>query len=217
MTLYVENQLFPPLYVFKKLINVTHVKLEKCERFEKRSFRNRYVLAGANGVSTLTIPVKGGREQKALITDIEIDNAEDWQTRHWRGITSGYRKSPFFDYYAEGVRNLLFSSETKLFDLNTAILQRLCDWLNLHVTIGFTDCYQPTVEGVDLRNKLLPKNFQSEGENWQPRYSQVFEDRLGFQANLSILDLLFCEGPNAANLLQKSVAKETGEPGSRNC
>jgi hypothetical protein len=50
----------------------------------------------------------------------------------------------------------------------------------------------------------LPKNFQ-EDKNFV-KYNQVFEDRTAFQPNLSILDILFCEGPETNSILKRYAA-----------
>ncbi|MDB5940434.1 MAG: hypothetical protein JWP77_2798, partial [Polaromonas sp.] len=98
------------------------------------------------------------------------------------------------------------SEEKKLFTLNINILDYILKTLNINTLLEYTSSFQKDyIEEVDCRNEILPKNFQTNRENWTPKYSQVFEDRLGFQPNLSILDLLFCEGPNAIHLLNSSV------------
>ncbi|MDB5245964.1 MAG: hypothetical protein JWQ40_358 [Segetibacter sp.] len=206
MSLVIENQLFPCVDYIKKVIKTKYVKLEQCESFQKMSFRNRYIIAGANGITSLTIPVAGGREQKQLIKEVQIDYTTNWNTIHWRSICSAYSKAPFFDYYASDIKNLIFSEEKKLFTLNINILDYILKTLNINTLIEYTSSFQKDyIEEVDCRNEILPKNFQTNRENWTPKYSQVFEDRLGFQPNLSILDLLFCEGPNAIHLLNSSV------------
>lgn len=204
MALLIDLQCFPCIDYIKKVIEEKYVKIEKYESFQKTSFRNRYVIAGANGLTNLTIPVAGGREQKALITDIKIDNTTGWKTRHWRSITSAYSKAPFFDFYRDEVKDMLFNPDENLFNFNVFILSKLCNMLSINPVIVFTEQYSKLSMETDFRNRFLPKSFQAEAD-WKPRYSQVFEDRLGFQPNLSILDLLFCEGPNSGNLLQQSI------------
>jgi hypothetical protein len=209
MKLLIDLQLFPSINYFKKLIESTHVRIEEYENFQKMSFRNRYLIYSSNGVAHLTVPIVGGREQKTLITDVEIDYSTDWRIKHWRSIRSAYSKAPFFDYYSSEIRDLLYSGENSLFNFNFFILKKLCNLLNVSLIISFTTGYYRTYDAdiLDYRNKLLPKSFQNDVDNWQPKYPQVFEDRYGFQPNLSILDLLFCEGPNARNLIEKSINK----------
>jgi hypothetical protein len=172
--------------------------------FKKMSFRNRYVIAASNGLTSLTIPIRGGREQKTVVKQIEIDRTTNWPIKHWRSISSAYRKAPFFPYYEEEVKNLVFNPDDNLFEFNIAIITKLCNTLKINIFEGFTERIEKEKTDYDLRDKFLPRNFQEDGDQWAPRYSQVFEDRIGFQPNLSILDLLFCQGPNAKNLLEKS-------------
>ncbi len=202
MTAIVEIQYFTTIDTVKTLIEKKHVRIEQYEHFQKMSFRNRCIISTANGLTLLTVPIKGGREQKALIRDVKINNSEPWQRTHMRTLISAYSKAPFFHYYICDIEILLNSTEKYLFDLNLKILSFIIKVLKIKVSVQLTSEYKlEYLDALDMRNKILPKNFQKDRENWKPRYSQVFEDRLGFQPNLSILDLLFCEGPNAINLL----------------
>lgn len=121
MPLVVECQLFPCIYYIKKLIESKHIKIEVYENFQKMSFRNRYIIAGANGIQNLTVPVLGGREQKSLIKEVRVDNSTNWKTKHWRGLLSAYSKAPFFEYYASEIKSLVFAEEEFLFLLNIKI------------------------------------------------------------------------------------------------
>ncbi len=202
MPVIIENHFFTPVDTFKALVLEKHITIEQYESFKKMSFRNRCIIFGANGLALLTVPIEGGREQRALIRDVKINNSSPWRRTHLRSLISAYSKAPFFQYYFNEIEALLNSDEKFLFDLNLKILSFLFKSLNMNVSLELTSEYKfKYPNALDMRNKILPKNFQKDKENWKPRYSQVFEDRLGFQPNLSILDLLFCEGPNAINLL----------------
>lgn len=206
MILLIDCQLFPSVCYIHNLSSHNYVTIEKYDNFKKISFRNRYIIAGANGIQNLTVPIAGGREQKALMKDIKIDNSTNWQTKHWRSLVSAYNKAPFFEFYSEDVKALLFSKEKFLFSFNMEILKWICKTLKIKATIGFTESYVKNyIDKTDLRNCILPKNFQENCGNQSLHYAQVFEDRLGFLPNLSILDLLFCQGPNAAFLLNGIV------------
>ena len=205
MFLVIESQSFPCIGYVKKLSTFKHVKIEAYESFQKISFRNRYVISGANNAISLSIPIAGGREQKTLIKDVRIDNATDWQTRHWRTLLSAYNKAPFFDFYSLDVKNLIFSGESNLISLNSKMLGWICKTLGINVMLEFTDQYIAHYDGqTDCRNYFLPKSFQKDTTYLIPKYPQVFEDRLGFQPNLSIIDLIFCVGPNASDLLARA-------------
>lgn len=197
----VEGQYFSCINYIKALNKTKHAKIELYESFQKMSFRNRCILASDKGLINLTVPLKNGREQKCLITEVEIDNSELWARRHWRTICSCYRKAPFFDFYAGDVERLIFAEKKYLFDLNMSILLWVKHVLKLKTEISFTDKFVSIYidqDVLDVRKKWLPKNFQKGDDAAEIRYEQVFREKTGFQPNLSILDLIFCEGPNAA-------------------
>lgn len=205
MTKIIDLQMFPCINYIKELINSTNIEINANESMQKRSFRNRYIILGANGLISLTAPIKGGREQKHPINEILIDYSNNWQIKHWRALQSSYMKSPFFEYYAENVHTLLFSKEESLFLFDLKILNWLLEVLNINTIIKILHHHSDIQnDAIDRRNHFLPKSYQNECEENHITYSQVFEDRFGFQQNLSILDLIFCEGPNAINLLKNS-------------
>ncbi|BAV06238.1 WbqC family protein [Filimonas lacunae] len=177
----------------------TYVNFEACENFQKNSFRNRCVVAGSNGVINLSVPLVNGRDQKVLYKQLKIDHTQNWQVQHWRTITSCYQKAPFFEYFAPGVESLLTKQHEYLFEANLEIITWLKKVCKLKVTIGETSDYVPEYTGdgiTDARNAIRPNNYQQSPELVSPYY-QMFEDRIGYQPNLSILDLLFCAGPTA--------------------
>lgn len=166
------------------------------------SFRNRYIISGANNTISLSIPIAGGREQKTLIKDVRINNVMDWQTTHWRTLLSAYSKAPFFEFYSRDVKSLIFSKEDMLLSLNIKVLVWILNVLKINLVVEFTrDFILHYANHTDCRNYFLPKSFQKDTINWVPKYPQVFEDRLGFQPNLSIIDFIFCVGPDASRLL----------------
>jgi hypothetical protein len=202
MPLIVETQYLPSVSTFKTLKQQTNVLIEQYEMFQKISFRNRCVIFGANGLISLTVPIAGGREQKLPIREVEIDYSKSWQRVHLRSLESAYNKSPFYHFYKSQIESMIYSGEKYLFDLNLKIMEYFLNALKIRNDIGFTSEYKLSyADSVDARNTILPKNFQHNVLNWKPKYPQVFEEKWGFQANLSILDLLFNEGPNAGNLL----------------
>lgn len=205
MSFIIDSQCFPCFNYINFLIKSKYIKIEKYDLFKKMSFRNRYVICGANGLINLTIPITGGREQKTLMKDVLIDNSVNWQIKHWRSLTSSYSKAPYFEFYAEEVKSLIFGKEEFLLAFNMKALDWVLKVLKIELLLGLTEGSTRNYEGEeDFRNYFLPKSFQQTTKGSFPHYSQVFEDRFGFQPNLSILDLIFCEGPNAIHLLQQS-------------
>ncbi len=196
----VDLQLFPCVEYCRTLVKSKYVEFEQYENFQKSSFRNRLVIPSANGLVTLTIPLIGGREQKVSIRQVKIDHSIDWASQHWKTVKSCFMRSPFFDYYEQELETLFFDKSTFLFDFNLKILNWVLEKLKLDIAITLTDSYiYQYDEGViDDRNCWLPKNYQTTSAI---KYSQVFEDRIGFQPNVSVLDLILNEGPNARNIL----------------
>lgn len=203
-TLIIVNQYIGNINWYKTLFKFSYVKIEQYESYQKMSFRNRMVIVGSNGLINLSVPLENGRGQKGLIKDVKIANTSNWAEQHMRSILACYGKSPFFEYYRDGLFAIYQKPFVYLQDLNIAMII----WVNLQLkyagNISFTEQYHIDYPAgyIDLRNQIKPSQFQLV-EN-QIKYVQVFEDRVGFQNNLSILDLLFCCGPNAKSIIINS-------------
>jgi hypothetical protein len=200
--LIIDSQYFACVNSINISFQFSNIKIEQYENWQKMSFRNRMVVAGSNGPVHLSVPLEKGRDQRQLVKDVKISQHEDWQKQHWRTIESCYSRSPFFEFYRDGVWELMQKKQVFLLDMNMAILAWLQKMLKnqgrVSLTENYVKEYAPPVK--DLRNHFLPKNYQE--MPFSIRYTQVFEDRIGFCPNLSILDLLFCCGPNAKDLLK---------------
>lgn len=168
------------------------------------SFRNRCMITGAQGIISLSVPLRDGRNQQLPVNEVLIADSEKWQERHFRSIESAYNRSPFFDHYRDELAALYRKPFTHLSGWNLECMNWLKGKLEWPAEIRFTDA---AVEfgrnGMDDRRDLvLPKNYNQ----FQPvRYRQVFEERTGFFSNLSILDLLFNTGKSASDLLKKAA------------
>ncbi len=205
MNLIVESQYFAPISLYLILEKNSNIVFEQFEVYQKRSFRNRCVIAGANGPVSLSIPLHDGREQKRFIRDIRIANQYEWQDQHWKTIVSSYNRSPWFEYYKSSLEKFYVKRFEFLFDLNLELFEWTIQKLEMDKVAELTDHFEKQYddqEFLDLRNKLLPNNYQTFKT---PNYSQVFMERSGFLPNLSILDLLFCEGKNSRGLLKGST------------
>lgn len=171
--------------------------LDKAEHYEKMTGRNRYNISGSNNSIMLSVPLMNGRNQHVPMREVRIHNGEKWQVQHWRTLVSVYKRSPFFDHYEPSMQPLFEVPYTYLAEFNKAALLWVKQQLRLKFELMETDVFvkQYPQEIVDMRPKnreILPT---------PPVYYQVFEDRVGFLPDLSILDLLFSEGPQAANYL----------------
>ena len=170
------------------------------------SFRNRCLVAGAQGIISLSVPLRDGRNQQMAMKDVLISDTENWQARHFKSIQSAYNRSPFFEYYQDELAALFQKHFTRLTDWNIHCLNWVKEKLEWTAEIRFTETAIPYQAGSfdDRRNLVLPKNYTQ----WNPvKYRQVFEERTGFFPNLSILDLLFNSGKESGELLCNSNLK----------
>ncbi len=194
----IETQFLPSQYFFA-LHAQQGVYVEIHENYQKRSFRNRCIIAGPNGPQLLTIPLRKGKNQQKPITKVEISYDEDWPRKHLSALKTAYQSAPFYEHYIDGLKEILLKKEPFIFLLN----KNLMDWFIYQLadlkSIQYTDTFHKNIGSLDKRNTCNPRNYQL----WNTlKYPQVFEDRLGFLPNLSMIDLLFCQGPAAGLMLQ---------------
>jgi len=200
----IELHYLPSLEYFCALQQFDAIELEKCENYVKQSYRNRCYINTAQGVEMLIVPLTS-KHGKTLIKDVRIDQSKKWQNNHWRTIESAYRKAPFFEYYSDDLRSILYHKQDFLFDLNLELLSFCLKSIRLNPTLSVSLFYEKvTLKPVfDLRSQINPKKPASDRNFYKPEsYQQVFGS--GFVENLSLIDLLFCEGPRATSLLHTS-------------
>lgn len=165
------------------------------EHYIKRSQRNRAQILSANGVMSLTVNVENANRPRQMIKDVRIDYSKRWQHQHWVSIMSAYKSSPYFDHYAHLLEPFYKREWRYLVDYNMEYLSTLLRLLGVDDKVNISDKYVAAREDdVDLR----PKHNEGSTFVAEP-YFQVFSDRMPFVANLSILDLLLCEGPQAVS------------------
>ena len=232
MTLIIDLQYFPSIILYKTLYNFSNIVFEQYESYQKMSFRNRCQIVGAEGVIDLSIPLVRGRDQKALMKDVRISGAQPWQSQHWKTIVSCYSRSPWFEFYRDELEGLYRRQWNFLLDWNLVCFEWTMKALGMTVPVSLTESYEKgyAADGVtDWRGKILPKHlaegmagpgegmagFHGAGlangsvtgstvDGGVRPYRQVFEERIGFIPNLSVLDLLFCEGKQSIRYLRSS-------------
>ena len=203
---------FPPVSYFAAMaeeMGVTVpsvVYIEACENFQKQSYRNRCLFYGAEGVQTLSFPiVHEGGTHKIPITEIKIDYKTPWVQQHERAITSAYRTSAFFEYYQDELFAILESRQERLFDLNMMLTRFFIEKTGILVDLRVTEDYRREPLFTDLRETVHPKrqNTILADLGLEKPYFQVFSPKYGFKSDLSIMDLLFNEGPDSILYLKK--------------
>lgn len=169
------------------------------EHYIKRSPRNRTRIMTAQGVMELSIPIKKANRPRSAMHTMEIDYSKKWQHQHWIAILSAYKSSPFFDHYAPYFEPLYRREYKLLTEFNNDLIKLIIKLLKLQ-SPEISNTYIVAKDGdLDLR----PKGAIEVQKAVEP-YIQVFFDRIPHEANLSIIDLLFCEGPNARAILEAS-------------
>jgi hypothetical protein len=168
------------------------------ENYVKRSERNRASILSANGVMQLTVHVENANRPRQPMRDVKIDYSKRWQHQHWVSILSAYKSSPYFDHYAHLLEPFYKHEWRFLVDYNIEYTQTLLRLLGARVELPLSESYVTAGEGdIDLRPKQKGSTFVAEP------YFQVFSDRMPFAPNLSVLDLLLCEGPSAIDAVLK--------------
>ena len=181
------------------------VYIEACENFQKQSYRNRCRFYGAEGVQTLSFPIlHEGGTHKIPISEIKIDYKTPWVQQHERAIISAYGMSAYFDYYKDELFAILEAGHERLFDLNLALIRFFIEKTGIKVDLRLTEDYEREPQMEDLREAIhptRPNTILSELDLEKP-YFQVFAPKYGFQSDLSIMDLLFNEGPDSILFLK---------------
>jgi hypothetical protein len=204
--------IFPALYngpvnYYARLIRQPEILLEQHDSYSKQTYRNRCLILGPNGVITLTIPVKRKRGMKNAVRDIRIDYDTSWNKIHWRGLIASYASSPYFEYLADEIHPIYEHRHTFLIDLNRLLVEHTLGLMGLKIPLRLTEAFEPIVSETDPRHFIHPKTDQAVADpGFVPvNYHQVFSDRLGFQTNLSILDLIFNMGPETLSYLRRCL------------
>lgn len=177
--------------------------IEQYDYYQKQTLRNRTYIHGPNGKLMLSIPIKHlGKIGHQYYQTVEIENSCTWQKQHWKSIQSAYRSSPYFEFYEDDLAVLYKTKSSSLYAFNKAYFELLLKLLGWEPTVQYTESYETIPAATDIRAQIEQKNSKTD---LVLKYTQVFEDKNGFIPNLSIIDLLFNEGPNTLTLLKAEV------------
>tara|TARA_B000000460_G_C21347536_1_gene319768 strand:+ start:65 stop:673 length:609 start_codon:yes stop_codon:yes gene_type:complete len=197
--------LFHPHYLpnisnFFLLVNSKKVIFEISDNYQKQTCRNRTYIYGANGKLLLSVPVIHSQKNRKIFKDVKISYDQDWLSQHWKSLEISYRSSPFFEFFEDKLICLYNKKEKYLVDFNLKSINILFEMLQIDLEYDFTNSYEENYSSIsDYR--INSENFNS-NEIKIDRYTQVFQSKHGFINNLSVLDLIFNEGPNAINFLK---------------
>lgn len=195
----------PSLEYFSAILGHEEIQLDATENYQKQTYRNRTKILLANKIETLSVPVLGGNK-KIAYKEIKIDYSQKWKNVHLRGIISAYGKAPFFEYFYPYLDKVYQKNLTHLFELNFELLTVCLRLLQLNVRLTVCSNMTQNVLKEDIRGVLDTRQDFSERRFYHPQpYAQLFG--LDFAPNLSVVDLLFCEGTGARNILRASQKK----------
>ena len=192
---------FGPVQWYQNLYRYEEVEIEQWESFQKQTYRNRCLIATTQGVPALTVPVERNSPlstlDSQLIKDVRISDHGNWRHLHWNALVSAYGESPFFEYYQDDIRPFFEKRWKFLFDFNEAIREKMCELLDIQPKVGYSlEFKQSTVnKNIDYREGIQPKHPMTDPDFEPKSYYQVYQQKHGFLANLSVLDLLFNMGP----------------------
>ncbi|WP_121665538.1 WbqC family protein [Mesonia aquimarina] len=204
--LLVHPAYFGSIHQFSAISQTQKLIFENEDNYQKQTYRTRQYIYGANGKLLLNIPIKHNKQKKThqKYRDVRIENSFLWQLNHWRSLEAAYRTSPFFEFYEDEIKPLYEKRFSFLLDFNLTCFETISACLQLDKDFSKTEEYQTPEEVdqqvTDYRNLIDAKK---EVEFQQEKYTQVFEEKFGFIKNLSVLDLLFNEGPNSLNYLEQ--------------
>jgi hypothetical protein len=188
-----------PIQYYSKLIQYPDCIIEHYEHYTKQTYRSRCDMYSPNGLITLSVPLVK-RAKRQAVKDLKISYDYDWRQIHWRTLESGYRRSPFFEYYEDDFYPFYHDKKYEyLIDLNEDLQQTVLSLLNQKIKYRFTTEYLKVYPNTDdYRDIISPKvPLEIDPLFEVKKYSQVFETRHGFIPNLSIVDLLFNQGSRA--------------------
>lgn len=198
---------FGPVSQYVALVEANEVIFEDQDNYQKQTYRNRMYIYGANGKLLLNIPIKhtGDKSQHQKYRDVKIENAFNWQKQHWKSLQNVYRTSAFFEFYEDEFQPLYEKKYKYLLDFNYDTLHLALECLQKEIKYSKTEEY--ILEPKDVQNGRFLVQAKNRNKVQLASYPQVFQEKFGFLNDLSIVDLIFNEGPNALNYLESQNLK----------
>ena len=199
MNILIHPNYFPNIHQFTQIIKANNILFEASDNYQKQTFRNRTYIYGANGKLGLFVPVIHSHKQRELFKDVKISHDSNWMDLHLKSLQSAYRSSPYFEYFEDNFIKLYSEKEKFLVDFNIKCIKLISNLLDLNLNYKISNEYiEKTNDIIDLRGL---SNARKEKKIDTPKYIQVFESKHGYLNNLSIVDLIFSEGPNSVSLI----------------
>ena len=198
MEILVQPSYFASISTYVAIANASKVSFEINDNFQKQTNRNRMYIYSPNGLQMLNVPIKHSGEIHQKTKDIRIENDFNWQKQHFKSLEAAYRSSPFFEYFEDQLLPIFTKKHTFLLDLNFETTSFIYSSLRFNSVFLKTTEYLQISAETDFRNLVNGKKDMATFT----AYPQVFEEKVGFLNNLSVLDLIFNEGKFALEYLK---------------
>jgi hypothetical protein len=193
---YTDLHYFGCLSYYKALAQHDLVVFDPVAAFSKMSFKNRMVIASAQGPLHLTIPIVGGRDQKTPMNEIRIAYDSPWKGQHFKSISANYKRAPYFEYYVDSLQELYANEYIYLNDFLLATQNWTKQQLKATWSIETTLSHPESINTLKWIDPFKPNNFQTAPQTIH--YQQVFNHATGFINNTCVIDLLFAMGGKQA-------------------
>jgi hypothetical protein len=192
--------LVPSIPFMAAALNADHLVFDGGEHYVKQTIRNRYHILTGNGILALTIPAVGQKGQKIATADIRIERSKPWLRDHLRAIEAAYRSAPFYEHYFGKVESILSNDAADFRSFFESAFPQWMALLKMDKPFAVRHQYTGSHHNSFSKGSIKAPSDFPEDTPYHP-YVQVFADRFSFQPHLSVLDLLFNEGPEAASFL----------------
>ncbi|MBT8269880.1 MAG: WbqC family protein [Bacteroidia bacterium] len=189
---------FPNIWSAAAMVQADELLFEKFGTYQKQTYRNRTLIYGANGIQLLTIPVNYSQKNRQMFSEVKISKDYAWQQNHWKSLQSAYNTSAFFEFYKDEFEKFYSVEYDKIIDLCIASIALVFNCLGHELNWSWTTNFDSVSSDKDVRKLIMPA---VEDLPQHESYFQLFSTKHGFQSNLSTLDLIFNEGPNALPFL----------------
>ena len=190
---------FGSIAVWSQAIQAGGFAFRQNEHYQRRTERSRTQIASSQGVQTLSLALQAGKHEQCPMTDVRLSQHDNWPLKHWRSISTAYSSSPFWSEYAEEIETLYRDLPQTLWQFNWRCVSTVAALIAPELVLAKALQWDHAIDALPDA-KLSQLEF--------PVYMQVFSDRLGYLPNLSILDLLFCQGPAASEYLHRVTSQD---------
>lgn len=194
---------FPPIQYISKFFLYNNIYIDIFENYQRQTYRNRCEIITANGKANLSVPII--KSYRQYFKDTQIDYSLNWQKNHYMALVSAYKNSAFFDFYIDSFNFIFKNKEKFLFDLNHKILENCFKILGVKPKFEYSKGFINQEDTLNLRELISPKSKIIDKDFELSEYYQVFKERHGFIPNLSIIDLLFNQGPQSIIIIKNSI------------